>query len=510
MKKSLLFIVMIWFSALYSYAEVEYYVTNIPPGDTLSVRQGAGASYTLVARLENNSANIYITGDTVMNGSDDWVPISFPNGHGWVRPKYLKRIAPPAINTDASDEPKRTEQAPLPLDKNARFALKQDGPPSPVDGSFVSLAVGLGTQSSETSPAGKFLHQLARITARYLLDTAYTPSSGSPMYDLVEVKSRAQSLAALLSSDIGQAAPAELRDFCRNSLLVDAVFQRAWEIFQPPVREPGQPAGQFTSSILMAMIRDLEESPGLKVHPWENWGISGHENMDKAFGQYFTDSILPAMQREQASKSMLKRARAMKEEWNPHYKWAELLQKLAANDPSLAAYAAEPRVTDPTWHFLLLDAAGDSFFGKSFGERGRLPDRNFFRFPEKDFGDVRKGPVLIHIRSNKKSWAFNFGFDDPANVEHAYVARCSKGHFGLKVGITGTIWAAEGMTSWINDGETRFQSNGSVRGHTLAHFPTTGSEAECETEGTLLIYNPKLHGSAAEAEQIARKIELFP
>jgi hypothetical protein len=81
-----------------------YRVTGISENDTLIVRSGPGASYSIVARLDNNHGGIRITGSAQMNGRDDWVPISFGGNTGWVRPKYLEAIS--------SDAPPSTAAAP--------------------------------------------------------------------------------------------------------------------------------------------------------------------------------------------------------------------------------------------------------------------------------------------------------------------------------------------------------------------------------------------------------------
>lgn len=64
-------------------------VIDVTPGDPLTVRKGPGASYTAVAVLPNGRAPIYKMAEPLKNGKDDWVPVYFPGGNGWVRPKFL-------------------------------------------------------------------------------------------------------------------------------------------------------------------------------------------------------------------------------------------------------------------------------------------------------------------------------------------------------------------------------------------------------------------------------------
>jgi hypothetical protein len=68
---------------------VTYCVTGIASDDTLNVRSGPGTEHSIAARLSPGTAEIQITGEKRYNGNDDWVPISFPGGVGWTRPKYL-------------------------------------------------------------------------------------------------------------------------------------------------------------------------------------------------------------------------------------------------------------------------------------------------------------------------------------------------------------------------------------------------------------------------------------
>jgi formylglycine-generating enzyme required for sulfatase activity len=91
-----------------------YVITNIVEGDTLNVRSGPGMNFPVVAKLVNGTSGVSITGDQVLNGSDDWLPISFPGGKGWTRPKYLATAAnntaarpTPSTPSTAVDSPNR-------------------------------------------------------------------------------------------------------------------------------------------------------------------------------------------------------------------------------------------------------------------------------------------------------------------------------------------------------------------------------------------------------------------
>ncbi len=66
-----------------------YTVTGIADDDMLNIRSGPGKDYPIVAQLANGTGQVRITGESVMNGDADWVPIQFAGGKGWVRPKFL-------------------------------------------------------------------------------------------------------------------------------------------------------------------------------------------------------------------------------------------------------------------------------------------------------------------------------------------------------------------------------------------------------------------------------------
>lgn len=93
------------FAAAADPALTELKVTSISPGDRLNVRTGPGMNFPISAKLKNGTGGIHVTGDRVMNGLDDWVPVSFQGGKGWTRPKYLTRVdsTADAASTDTQE-----------------------------------------------------------------------------------------------------------------------------------------------------------------------------------------------------------------------------------------------------------------------------------------------------------------------------------------------------------------------------------------------------------------------
>lgn len=81
-----------------------YSVVGIAEGDTLSVRSRPSQSSAIVARLRNGTADIQVVGQSVMNGNDDWIPISVSGVKGWVRPKFLSPTPAGARVTTAVED----------------------------------------------------------------------------------------------------------------------------------------------------------------------------------------------------------------------------------------------------------------------------------------------------------------------------------------------------------------------------------------------------------------------
>lgn len=96
MKAFVTFLLLLSAFSLNARAQAEghtYKVTNVAENDHLKIRSGPGMNFPVVAQLSNGSGGIKISGDPVINGTDDWISISHPGGKGWTRPKYLKVTA---------------------------------------------------------------------------------------------------------------------------------------------------------------------------------------------------------------------------------------------------------------------------------------------------------------------------------------------------------------------------------------------------------------------------------
>jgi uncharacterized protein YraI len=104
-----------------------YSVTGIARNDTLRVRSSPGEKFSIVAKLPNGANGIQIVGQTVMNGSDDWVPITVSGIKGWVRPMYLIADVRGALRATAVEESSVPEIAPAPDSPTAIAAPKVSG-----------------------------------------------------------------------------------------------------------------------------------------------------------------------------------------------------------------------------------------------------------------------------------------------------------------------------------------------------------------------------------------------
>jgi hypothetical protein len=96
-------------------------VVGIARGDTLSVRSGPGATKPVIAKLPLETTGIQIVGPVVMNGNDDWVPIHFSSGKGWVRPKFLSSRGPQSLATASSRLVETYGHAPYPTGQSSDF-----------------------------------------------------------------------------------------------------------------------------------------------------------------------------------------------------------------------------------------------------------------------------------------------------------------------------------------------------------------------------------------------------
>jgi len=88
-KTSAIVALFVFLSTAGAQESTTYTVTRISVGDTLNIRSGPGMNFSIAAKLTNGATDIQIRGEAVMNGNDEWVPITFPGGKGWTRQKYL-------------------------------------------------------------------------------------------------------------------------------------------------------------------------------------------------------------------------------------------------------------------------------------------------------------------------------------------------------------------------------------------------------------------------------------
>ena len=61
----------------------------VAEGDTLTLRIGPGVIYQAVGTIPNG-ALVFVTGNSVMNGNTEWIPIQHLSRKGWVVRKYLR------------------------------------------------------------------------------------------------------------------------------------------------------------------------------------------------------------------------------------------------------------------------------------------------------------------------------------------------------------------------------------------------------------------------------------
>lgn len=88
-----------------------YSVVGVARGDTLNVRSGSGANYNITARLPNGFNGIRIIGAPVMNGTTEWVSITFRDGTGWVTKQYLQPELPTWNPADSNQRPLRSRMS---------------------------------------------------------------------------------------------------------------------------------------------------------------------------------------------------------------------------------------------------------------------------------------------------------------------------------------------------------------------------------------------------------------
>jgi len=61
----------------------------VAQGDTLTLRNGPGVIYQPVGTIPNG-AQVFVTGNSVMNSNTEWIPIQYNSHKGWVVRKYLR------------------------------------------------------------------------------------------------------------------------------------------------------------------------------------------------------------------------------------------------------------------------------------------------------------------------------------------------------------------------------------------------------------------------------------
>ncbi|MFO1437305.1 MAG: SH3 domain-containing protein [Verrucomicrobiaceae bacterium] len=125
-----------------------YSITGIAINDVLNVRSGPGMNFPIVAKLSDGDGGVRITGESVVNGEDDWVPIQFPGGKGWTRPKFLT-LSPSRIEAqEASGIPAGFEIPESSRSPNGKYGvlvpseLKDDKWPASDQNKLVEIATG--------------------------------------------------------------------------------------------------------------------------------------------------------------------------------------------------------------------------------------------------------------------------------------------------------------------------------------------------------------------------------
>jgi S1-C subfamily serine protease/Tfp pilus assembly protein PilF len=66
-------------------------VVGVGANDSLSVRSGPGATFSIVTAVANGS-EIFVTGRSEVNGATEWVPVEDGNWAGWVAARFLAPI----------------------------------------------------------------------------------------------------------------------------------------------------------------------------------------------------------------------------------------------------------------------------------------------------------------------------------------------------------------------------------------------------------------------------------
>lgn len=67
-----------------------YAVFNVRGDDVLNVRSKPNRESAIVGAIPHDASGIRVTGASVRSGREQWVPISYQNGAGWVNQNYLR------------------------------------------------------------------------------------------------------------------------------------------------------------------------------------------------------------------------------------------------------------------------------------------------------------------------------------------------------------------------------------------------------------------------------------
>jgi hypothetical protein len=382
-------------------------------------------------------------------------------------------------------------ESPRPLSKSEQKL--RTPPPSDDSTGIIALAPGIEPPNEETSSTEKFLYALASATASYCLDAAYRPSYVG-FADTVWALDRAIAVKELVESRDGSNVPPALRNFCQEALLLDAHLQVI-----------GRAADN-------AMTRAKEEARDLLIDRARNLSRTFDAGNGDTVEESLTKNFLNAWARATQIDYLINSLVEQKRRGDYHRKWGALLNRLASTDAALRPYARDPRITDPTWHFLRGSTAGDVFFGQSYSDRARVHfeiDRTPHR--KVSAGSLEKGPIEIKI-SGRGTFVYDVAVDLPAGRDRPILmGACSRGQFGFFCGDE-FAWVARGLSDSKHRGKIDFSDAKYWRGGkasvTVMHFLTTGKGEDLEADGSLLIYLGSQAASDAEARQLARRVNL--
>lgn len=363
---------------------------------------------------------------------------------------------------------------------------------------IVALAPGIQPPGPESSATEKFLYQLATATASYCLDAAYRPGFGNNVLnDSAWALWRGQAVALAMESPLRTQIPAPLRSICLEALGLDAMLQAT-------ARSSDNATTSAKDDMRDIFIKGVRKLPALIA------ADESREESSDAIGNALFQAAESALLRAMRTEQMFNAFVALKKQGDFHQRWALLLGRLAKDDPALRPYAQDPRVTDPTWHFMRSRVAGDVFFGESFSSRAR-EDYAVDKMPHRKMnaGSLAEAPIEIAI-SRRGMFAVDVTYDIPSGKGGPIlVGSCSRGHFAFRAG-DDNPWVARGLSDSQHRGRMDHSRNtrGGRASVTLMHLPTTGKGEDLEAQGSLLIYLRSQAPSDEAARQIARRVSL--